>query len=140
MNVFNIKSSKILASAILLLNIIALISILYTSLPLWITIILLAIFATDLIHTIAKISLKTASAITQLNYHNDDWLLQNNAGKSMRVKLQGTSFASNLFLVLHFKCAAKKFILPIVIFNDALDKKSFRTLRALLTLSIKNTK
>lgn len=140
MNLFYIKPSKILAGTMSFLYLIALISILCTDLPLWINVVLLIIFAANCIHMIAKITQKNSSAITQLSYHDDDWILQNNSGKSMRAKLRGTSFASNLFLVLHFKCMAKKIMLPIVIFNDALDKKSFRALRALLTVSIKSTK
>jgi hypothetical protein len=60
--------------------------------------------------------------------------LQNNKGEISSAILRGDSYISRFLLILNFKIEGRCFTHSIIILPDALDKSSFRQLRAHLLL------
>jgi hypothetical protein len=60
--------------------------------------------------------------------------LQNNKGEISSAILRGDSYISRFLLILNFKIEGRRFTHSIIILPDALDKSSFRQLRAHLLL------
>lgn len=62
------------------------------------------------------------------------WYLTMRSGKEFKAYLKGDSFAAEKLLILNFRLEGLKKSISVIIFSDAVDRKTFQTLRIWLNL------
>lgn len=62
------------------------------------------------------------------------WHLKMRSGEELKASLKGDSFSAEKLLILNFRLENSKKPISVIIFNDALDKKTFQALRVWLNL------
>ncbi len=74
-------------------------------------------------------------SVLRARVENDGiWYLKMRSGKEYKAYLKGDSFSGEKLLVLNFRLENIRKNIPVIIFSDALDKKTFQALRTWLNL------
>ena len=79
------------------------------------------------------------TAIVSMWHEDEDrWQLMNRQGEVVKGRLSGSSLLTTHLIILNFVVSSRRFMLPIVLFQDALLPRDFRRLRVHL-LNVRNS-
>ncbi len=112
------------------------ISLWYSSVWLWIKIILsLMLLIHGLIMLYRHLWLTSLDSIIALNYDGHHWQLQKKSGETCLTTLSGQSIVSSYFLLLRFQDVLSQYHYSVFIFPDTLAAQDFRSLRSTLAIN-----
>jgi len=129
-----LKGSLLLAIALIFIHGGALFWLFSFVLPLWVKFVVAPVIIGSALQQLrCHLLQKGKRAVTGLEWDGgDEWQLQMAQGQSISARLLGSSFVSPWLIVLNFKTATSRRLLPVIIMADTIDSTSFRRLTSKL--------
>ncbi len=129
---FTLERSRAFLAAIVFVHALAAAASFSNALPLWAQMLLFSSVALSLIIILKRyIFCDPADAIEVAWRQDDGWRLRYGARDAVPVRLLGTSVATTMVTILHFKTEQGKRH-EVVVFRDVLDAERYRLLRVIL--------
>lgn len=132
----DLQTSKLYLTLVSFLHFIAILSILFSSMPILLKVIISIICFTSWIFILHRyvLMLSTKSIVSAKLEKDLSWILVDKLGRAELATLQKNSLCTRWLVILNFKYVNRFFEVPLVIFPDSITKENFRRLHVYLYL------